>query len=483
MVLYLLLYRMAPTLVKQIAAYFWRQRRLFSSFCYTRVHEHPTTHTPEQGAMSTLARLRVIRSARGLYYGWVLAVALGITTIVSYGTTQYLFGVLVEPMSQEFGWSRASLSGAYTFAVVLAGLLGLPIGRLLDRRGARLLMTIGSALGGCTLLTLASIHALWQFYLLWAGGVGLATALTFYPVTFTVIANWFARRRGSALALLTLLGGLASPVFIPLAGTLIPSLGWRGTLLIMGTAQLVIALPLHALLLRRRPEDLGWWPDGATNRAIDQEPVIAGVSLQTALRTRAFWLLTGAYSLLSLASNVVFVHQIAYLIERGVSGTLAASVAGLVGLSSLPGRYVLNWLSDRIRPQLLLSLCLIAQALGVLLLLQGQAFGWLIAYILVYGIAFGAISPLRAGVMAEHFGRRAYGAITAVQGLPVALCAGFGPLIAGWLYDLLGHYEPAFWLSIGALLLAALGVVGTPRPSEEAARSSTRDTTHSQSAG
>lgn len=411
--------------------------------------------------MNLLARWRAQVAPQRLYYGWVLVGTLGLTTIISYGTTQYLFGVLVAPLSQDLGWNRASISGAYTGSVLLAGLLGVPIGRLVDRRGARLLMTAGSLLAGAALLGLATIQQLWQFYLLWSGGLGVATALTLYPVTFTVVANWFVQRRGAALALLTLVGGLASPIFIPLAGFLIAPLGWRGTLMVMGLIQLLVALPLHALLVRRHPEDLGLWPDGGPAPLADQQGILPGVPLQIAVRGATFWLLTGAFALISLATSVVIVHQVAYLIGRGVPGAAAASVAGLVGVSSLPGRYILNWLSDRLGPHRLLGICLVAQAGGVLLLLGGTL-RWLIAYILVYGMAFGAVSPLRASVMAEYFGRRAFGAITAVQGIPVAICAAFGPLGAGWLYDWLGHYAPAFWLSAGAFLLAAATVLSMP---------------------
>jgi MFS family permease len=413
--------------------------------------------------MRTLAGIRTLRRPQHIYYGWVLVVTLGLTTIISYGTTQYFFGVLVEPLGREFGWSRASISGAYSLSVVLAGFLGVPIGRLVDRRGARLLMTVGSAVAGLSLLGLAGVTALWQFYLLWAGGLGLATALTFYPVTFTVVANWFLRRRGSALALLTLLGGLASPIFIPLAGALVLHLGWRGTVIAFGVAQLAVAFPLHGVLLRRHPEDMGLLPDGASRPSQQPATELPGLDLSASLHGVAFWTLSGAISLSSLATSVILVHQVAYLIGRGQSGIVAASVAGLVGLSSLPGRYVLNLLSDRLGSQRLLSLCLVVMAVGTLLLLHGDSFGWLVAYIIVYGAAFGAVSPLRASVMADQFGRRAYGAITAVQGVLVALCAAGGPLVAGWLYDVLGRYDLAFWLSAGAFFLAGLCVVATPK--------------------
>jgi MFS family permease len=413
--------------------------------------------------MRALVGIRALRRPQRIYYGWVLVVTLGLTTIISYGTSQYLFGVLVEPLGREFGWNRASISGAYALSVVLAGFLGVPIGRLVDRRGARLLMTAGSAVAGLSLLGLAATHTLWQFYLLWAGGLGLATALTFYPVTFTVVANWFARRRGSALALLTLLGGLASPIFIPLAGALVPRLGWRGTLIAFGVVQLVVALPLHGVLVRRHPEDMGLLPDGAAKPPKQPITQLTGLALRDAMRGAAFWTLTGAIALTSLATSVILVHQVAYLIGRGQSGVVAASVAGLVGLASLPGRYVLNLLSDSLGPQRLLSLCLAVMAVGALLLLHGDSFGWLVAYIIVYGAAFGAVSPLRASVMADQFGRRAYGAITAVQGVLVALCAAGGPLLAGWLYDVLGRYDLPFWMSAGAFFLAAVCVIATPK--------------------
>ncbi len=430
----------------------------------------------QQRSEPALGRALVGARWRGRYYGWTLVVTLGFTTIISYGTTEYLFGVLVVPMGQELGWNRASLSGAYALMLLLGGLLGVPIGHVVDRRGARLVMTLGSALAGLSLAGLAWVHSLWQFYLLWAGGLGLATALTFYPVTFTVVANWFERRRGSALAVLTLLGGLASPIFIPLAGALVARVGWRETLLAMALVQFMVALPLHAFLLRRHPEDLGLRPDGVDEpapQAVADGTVDAetdrhtGLPLRAALGRLPFWTLTGAYASASLATNILLVHVVPFLVGRGYAGETAALLAGAVGLASLPGRYGLNRLSDRagVGPQRLLSLCMGLQAIGTLLLLVGGSWGigWLVAYVIVYGGAYGAASPLRAGVMAEHFGRRAYGVITAVQGASIALAAGAGPVLAGWLYDRLGGYNLALALCAGAFLLAALGVTLTPQ--------------------
>lgn len=401
------------------------------------------------------------------YYGWLLMVVLGITTIISYGTTQYLFGVLVVPISRSLHWDRATVSGAYAVSLIVAGIFGVPIGPLLDRFGARLLMCCGSVLAGLSLIGLAQMQTIWQFYLFWSGGLGLAMALTLYPVTFTVVANWFVRKRGAALAVLTLLGGLSSPLCIPLSGVLVAQIGWRATLIAWAGAQLVLALPLHAFFLKRHPEDVGLSPDGGPRPAVQITTELPGTSLSEALRSSVFWTLTASLSLVMLGSTVVFVHQVAFLISRGSDPVLAATLSGLLGLVSLPGRYVFNILSSRISAQSLLLLSVVAQAVGIAVLVLSSSLLWLIVYVLIYGTAYGAFSPLRASVMADHFGRRAYGSITAVQGVPVALCAALGPVTAGWLYDSLHHYELAFWLSALAFLLAALGLSLAAQPHDE----------------
>ncbi len=404
------------------------------------------------------------RTPKVPYYGWVLMVVLGITTIISYGTTQYLFGVLVIPISTSLHWDRATVSGAYAVSLIVAGILGVPIGPLLDRFGARFLMSCGSVLAGLSLIGLAQMQTIWQFYLFWSGGLGLAMALTLYPVTFTVVANWFVRKRGAALAVLTLVGGLSSPLCIPLSGVLVAHIGWRATLVVWASVQLVLALPLHAFVLRRHPEDVGLSPDGEPRPATPVTTVLAGTPLPAALRSSVFWMLTASLSLVMLGSTVVFVHQVAFLISRGYDPVLAAILSGMLGLVSLPGRYVFNMLSSRISAQTLLMLSVLAQAVGIAVLVLSSSLLWLVLYVLIYGTAYGAFSPLRASVMADHFGRRAYGAITAVQGVPVALCAALGPVAAGWLYDHLHHYELSFWLSAFAFLLAALGLILTTQP-------------------
>ncbi len=406
----------------------------------------------------------LIAARSRVYYGWTLLVALGVITIIAYGTVQYFFGVLVVPVGQELGWSRAALSLSYSIALVVSGLLGYPIGRWVDRKGARAILASGSILAGLSLIGLSSVDQLWEWDLLWGGGLGVAGAMTLYPVTFTVVTNWFHRRRGSAMALLTVLGGLASPIFIPLAGWLVPRVGWRETLVIFGLTQLCIAVPLALLTVRRHPEDVGLFPDGALSAEDAPTIPLSGTPLRHAMRRLAFWTLTLSNCVALMGSSMLFAHQVAYMIGRGQDPTIAAALAGMVGLASLPGRYVFNVMSDRFHSQWLLGICQAVLALGVILLVMASSTSWLIAYIVVYGAAFGAAAALTASVRAEHFGRRAFGAISAVQGIPALAGAALGPVVAGWIYDRSGSYQPAF-AAVAALYVVSAGAMFvTPRP-------------------
>src|SRR5690606_14914911 len=155
------------------------------------------------------------RVAGRLYYGWVLVVALGITETVSYGILSYSFPVFLAPMEGELGWTRTQITGAFSLAALVAGVAAIPVGRWVDRHGARGVMTAGSVLAALLLVAWSRVESLWAFYALWVG-LGVASAAVLYEPAFAVLANWFVRHRGRALTVLTFMGGFASVIFVPL---------------------------------------------------------------------------------------------------------------------------------------------------------------------------------------------------------------------------------------------------------------------------
>jgi MFS family permease len=397
---------------------------------------------------------------RRIYRGWPMVVALGLITIVSYGTTQYLFGVLVDPVTRELGGNRAQLASAYSIGLVVAAVAGLAVGRVVDRTGARLLLCLGGAINAATLLLLSRAGSLTAFAAVWAGGGGIAMALTQYPLTFVVVANWFDRRRPAAMALLTTIGGLSSPIMIPLAGWLTQTHGWR-TAVAMLALPAACTIPLALVLVRRRPEDLGLAPDGAAGARSGPG---AGVTLRAALRRPSFWLITAGGVATMFCSNALQVNQVAYLIARGLSPVSAASVAGLVGLASVPGRLVLNLAGQRLSPQGLLAMSMLGMGLGVLVLLLTRGAAPTIVYAIFFGTGYGAATPLRGTVMAHQVGRRAFGGITAVQNLVVLGGSAAGPVAVGGLYDATRGYTTALMLIVVVVACGAVATLLAPRP-------------------
>ena len=166
---------------------------------------------------------------RGLYYGWVLVIALSVTEITSWGALYYSFTVFINPMRDALGWSNASISGAFSLALLLSGIIGLPLGRWLDHHGPRLVMTAGSVAAVALLVGWSRVQDLTNFYLIWAG-IGVTMGAVLYEPAFFVVATWFRRKRGQALTLLTFFAGFASVIFVPLAGWLVQIQGWRDAL-------------------------------------------------------------------------------------------------------------------------------------------------------------------------------------------------------------------------------------------------------------
>lgn len=401
--------------------------------------------------------LRVRRWLRSLYYGWVMVFALSVTTATSFGALYYSFSVFVTPLEDEFGWSRAAITGAFSAATLISGLAGLVIGRITDRFGPRLVMTFGSVLATGGLALFALVGSLPLFYLAWAGVLALAMATTFYSPAFVAVANWFQRKRGRAMAVLTFGGGFASVIFFPLTSWLIASFGWRTAAVALAVIVLAVTLPPHLLLLRRRPSDLGLHADGEPPS--DGSPAVTamvsdGWTVRDALRHYGFFLMVMGALTGGIAMSVTTVHLVPLLQSEGWSAAAAGGIAGLVGLVALPGRIFLNILGDRVSRAIVLAAITLTQALAMLpLLMMGSGAG---AYLFValYGWGFGAITPLRATLVADYFGTRHYGSILALQGFLTSLAGAGGPLMAGWLYDRTGGYDLVLML-LGALLITS----------------------------
>ncbi|HLZ73170.1 MAG TPA: MFS transporter [Dehalococcoidia bacterium] len=399
--------------------------------------------------------------ARRPYYGWVLVATLGVTETTSWGVLYYAFTVFLDPMRESFHWSRATMTGAFSLALLLSGLVGVPVGRWLDRHGPRLLMTLGSCAAALLVLAWAAVGNLLAFYLVWAA-IGVVMAAVLYEPAFVIVATWFRRRRGRALTLLTFMAGFASVIYIPLAGLLVVRQGWRGALVTLAIALAAGTIPLHALVLRRRPQDLGLLPDGAapSEGAGDADGSLErSLPVRTALHGAAFWWLMGAFFLNTLGVSALFVHLVPYLTDHGYGKEFAANVTGLVGVMALPGRLVLTPLGDRLPRAWVACAIFLLQAFALLLLLLVQSGAGVIGFVVLFGAGFGAVTPARAALVAEFYGPDSYGSISGVLAFFLTGARAIAPVGAGILYDTTGSYTALLWLLTAASTAAAVAVL------------------------
>ncbi|MBX9633782.1 MAG: MFS transporter, partial [Magnetospirillum sp.] len=267
--------------------------------------------------------------------------ALSLAQLVSWGALTYSFSLLIVPMEAELGWSRASLSGALSLGLLVAGLLSYPVGTWIDRRGGRWLMSAGSALGALLLAAWSQVESLPVFYLIWVG-LGAATAASLYEPVFAVLTRLFPASFRTKITAITLVGGFASTLFIPLTQWLIAGWGWRGALMWLAGTVAVLCLPVHLCALAcERPGP------GEVHAAPEPGQV------RRALRTRPFWGLLACFTAYYGTFSAMTYHMVPMLTEQGVAPGLAVLALALIGPSQVAGRAGLLLLANRPRTRVL----------------------------------------------------------------------------------------------------------------------------------
>lgn len=397
-------------------------------------------------------------ASRGVYYGWTLVATLAVAETVSWGVLYYAFTVFLEPMRQTLGWSSASVAGAFSLGLLLSGLVAPPMGRWLDRHGPRLLMTVGSVAAAALMLAWSRVQDLTAFYLIWAG-IGVAMGAVLYEPAFFVVATWFRRYRGQALIVLTFIAGFASVIFIPLSGWLVQAQGWRDALVTLAIILAAVTIPTHAVVLRRRPEDMGLAPDGEPARDIEaggSEDTEPSATLREAVSDSVFWLLTGAFFCASVTIAAAFVYLVPYLTALGYTPGVAATVVGLVGVAALPGRVFLTHLGNRLPRSWVTVSIFLTQLAGTLALMVVPGLIGVASFVILFGAGFGAITPARAALVSEYYGPAHFGGINGTVAFMLNLARALAPVSAGLLYEAAGGYAAVFWGLIGVSALATL---------------------------
>ena len=389
-------------------------------------------------------------------YGWIVVATLCVTETVSWGIVYYGFPVFLQAMERDLSASRVAVTGALSLALAVAALAALPVGRWIDRHGARALMTAGSCLAAVLLIAWSRVHSVGALYAVWAA-MGIAMAMILYEPAFAAVVQWFPQHREQALLTVTLAAGFASTIFMPVAAWLLAWLGWRTAITVLAVALAATTIPAHALLLRA-PHGLGAAREAAPRTSND-------ATLAGALRHGVFWILAGAFALGNFTITSVNVHMIPYLGQHGYPTRFSASVVGWIGGMQVPGRLLFVPITAWLGAAWVTGSLFFAQAAAMALLAAGALGPGLIPMILLYGASAGMLTLARATVIADIWGRRHYGSIAGAMAIPANLARALGPVGAALLYASLGSYARVFWWLTASLAVAGLTVLVTERRS------------------
>jgi len=367
------------------------------------------------------------------------------------------FGVFLEPMIRELGWSRAGLSGAFTLAMIAMGLTGIMTGKATDRFGPRII-TIGCGIFlGLGYMLCAIVRIQWQVYLFYGIITGMGMSVT--APLLSLVARWFIKKRALMTSIIVAgpgLGNMVMPLFFSMV---IGVYGWRYSYLILGAVTCFFIL-IGAMFVRREPGEMGLLPHGADQeKSGETAGQFKGLTLRGALHTRQYWQLSCIYFCDLFLMNVVMVHIVIHAMDHGIPATKAASILSVASGVCMFSRVIVGGIADRIGYKQTFTLCLSTAVIGFILLLFANRLWSLYLFAVIFGFSLWSAGGLIGPILAQLFGLLAHGAIYGSIFVSGAVGGAFGPVLVGFLYDRMGSYRLAFVLCLCINLISLTSVL------------------------
>ncbi|MFC1965209.1 MFS transporter [Chloroflexota bacterium] len=384
----------------------------------------------------------------GLFYGYIVVLAGFLIWVGAWGMSS-TFGVFFTVLLDEFGWSRAMLSGATALMAVLIGVTGIITGRITDRFGPRRVITAGGLLLLAGYLLLSRFNAVWQFYILYGFFIGVGLGAIVIPVMSTV-SRWFVKRRGIVTGITQAGAGIGGIIVVPLAGRLILDYGWRNSYVILGIITTAIIV-LATQFIKRDPAQMGLVPYGEGS-GDNKEPLALpeeGLSLREAIRTHQFWMVSVIFFCFGYTRSIILIHIVPHVTDMGFSLIVGANIIGVLTGMSTVGRLIFGRLADIIgnRRTLIISFILIAIILGWVAV--ADQLWMLYVFAAIFGLSWGSLSVMRVSITSEIFGLGSFGVIMGIHEFMSSVGAAGGPFLSGWIFDVTGSYFSAFLISAG----------------------------------
>jgi len=364
------------------------------------------------------------------------------------------------------------VSAVFSLARLEAGFIGPVEGWAVDRLGPRKLMLVGIPVMGLGFILLSQVSGLVTFMLVYILGITLGNSLGMHVPASAAVANWFNRKRGLAFGIMWSGVGLGG-LLVPALGWAIDVYGWRDASIYVGIFVIFVGVPVAALM-RHRPEQYGFLPDGqiisqkiSNGKLGENEDFEVDFTAREALQTSSFWFLSLSIMARSLVTGGVGLHLVPYFVGLGASPIEAAAYAGSVGVVSIPGRFGLSYLGDYFNRRYMMAISLLFMTLSIVLLATADSLSSSIPGLVAYSISQGGISVIPQSIIADYFGRKAFATISGFRSSIQMLGIIVGPVVSGLVYDRTGSYEWAFLgfavASIVSMLLVLMALPPSPR--------------------
>ena len=407
-----------------------------------------------------------------VFYGYWIVVATFLFISVSQGCAFFVFSLFVKPLQAELGWGRGDIMAAFSMFILALGLAAPFIGRVVDRYGVKIVISAGAVVTGLGYVLVSQMNELWQFYLGYII-IGTGLAATGVVPSSTAVSNWFKRKRGMAIGIMSSGIGVGGFVSAPLiGGFFIPNFGWRASYFALAMFIWVVIIPLAWFVIKAKPADMGLFPDGVeapeAGEATETSPSAPdGLTLRMALVTPAFWLIIISFLFGDFSHVGVIQSQVPYLQDIGFPVATAATALGGVGLGSAVGKFGFGWLCDKIQPKYAWTIGLIFQIVAIIVIMltrptSSQAMIWI--YSITMGLGGGSWLPTSSMLTSTSFGLTDYGAIFGLVTLSIMIGSAAGPLTAGYMYDTMNTYHEAFIIFLALYVISIPAILILRRP-------------------
>ncbi len=395
------------------------------------------------------------------FYGYTIIAASFFIQAVVWGISNS-FGVFFDSFINEFGWSRATISGAASVAFIVHGLSSMLMGNLNDRFGPRLLMSACGIFLGVGFWLMAAVNSTWQLYLFYGlvAGIGLG-GIDVIPLS--TVARWFKKKRGLMTGIIkvgTGVGMFIMPFFIT---WLVKGYGWRTSFSVLAVIVVTSVIFLAQFLVRdpiqkaQFIDNMKSEPSGKINKTEE------GLTFPEAIHTIQFWTVCTIYFIILICVYTILIHIVQHAIDLGISKAVAAGVLSAIGAVSISGRFLMGGAGDKIGEKPALFICLLF-LLAALCWLQVVKTLWMFyLFAVIYGFAHGGFFTIGSPLIAKLFGTKSHGLLYGIVIFSSTLGGAIGPFMAGYIFDVTQSYKIVF-LILAALCIIALLLTATLKP-------------------